>query len=139
MEQKNSNDKLRDILTKIKGIKNVKIIICILAVAVALLIYGSVVPGKSGSATKKVTTDEIKNITYSDNEEKLADIIGQIDGIGKTKVMISYGENEKINGVIVVAEGAEKPLNEWKIRHAVQTALKIDYHSVEVYSMKDNK
>ena len=95
MEQKNSNDKLRDILTKIKGIKNVKIIICILAVAVALLIYGSVVPGKSGSTAEKVTTDEIKNITYSDNEEKLADIMGVRALLDKKIFELSGGEKQR--------------------------------------------
>ncbi len=136
MEQNNSGDKMREILTKIKGIKNIKLIICILTVAIALLIYGNVVGKIDKDKKEPVATDTARNVAYSESEEKLADILEQIDGIGKTKVMISYDENEKIKGVIVVATGADNPLAEWKIRHAVQTALKIDYHSVEVYSAK---
>ncbi len=139
MEQNKKNDKMSEILTKIKGIKHIKIIICVLVIAIILLIYGSITTsdartGKSdGNATETATESKV---TYSESEEKLADILSRIDGIGQTKVMISYSEEKAVCGVIVVAEGADNPLAEWKIRHAVQTALKIDYHSVEVYSMK---
>lgn len=139
MEQNKKNDKINEILTKIKGIKHIKIIICVLIAAIIMLIYGSLTTGKNSTAdTKSEPTGgaDIKNVSYSENEEKLADILSRIEGIGQTKVMISYSDNDAVCGVIVVAEGADNPLAEWKIRHAVQTALKIDYHSVEVYSMK---
>lgn len=139
MEQNKKNDKINEILTKIKGIKHIKIIICVLIAAIIMLIYGSLTTGKNSAAdTKSEPTGgaDVKTVSYSESEEKLADILSRIDGIGQTKVMISYSDNDAVCGVIVVAEGADNPLAEWKIRHAVQTALKIDYHSVEVYSMK---
>ncbi|MGN0768639.1 MAG: hypothetical protein ACI4M8_04695, partial [Christensenellales bacterium] len=110
-----------------------------LIAAIIMLIYGSLTTEKNSAAdTKSEPTGgaDVKNVSYSESEEKLADILSRIDGIGQTKVMISYSDNDAVCGVIVVAEGADNPLAEWKIRHAVQTALKIDYHSVEVYSMK---
>lgn len=139
MEQNKKNDKINEILTKIKGIKHIKIIICVLIAAIIMLIYGSLTTGKNSAAdTKSEPTGsaDVKTVSYSESEEKLADILSRIEGIGQTKVMISYSDNDAVCGVIVVAEGADNPLAEWKIRHAVQTALKIDYHSVEVYSMK---
>ena len=103
-----------------------------------MLVYVGITSNKTNETINENTMQDISetNATYSENEEKLADILERIEGIGKTKVMITYTDEEKVNGVIVVAEGADNPLSEWKIRHAVQTALKIDYHSIEVYSMK---
>lgn len=138
MEQGKNNDKINELLTKIKGIKHIKIIIGILIAAIIMLVYVGITSNKTNETINENTMQDISetNATYSENEEKLADILERIEGIGKTKVMITYRDEEKVNGVIVVAEGADNPLSEWKIRHAVQTALKIDYHSIEVYSMK---
>lgn len=140
MEQ-NKTDKIRLIWTKIMQIKNIKLIIAALLVAIIMLSYGINASKRKSTSTvvtesKKITeTKKDTGIDYTDEEEKLADILSLVDGVGETKVLITYNTSQEINGVIVVAEGAENPLTEWKIRHAVQTALKVDYHSVEVYSM----
>lgn len=136
---KNSdNDKINEIISKIKGIKNIKIILGLIIVAILILTYGSV-KLKSESKNKEITTESHTTITsaeYTDEELKLADILSEIDGIGKTKVMICSGTEEQINGVIVVAEGADIPLVELQIKNAVSTALKLNFNSVKVYSMK---
>ena len=131
--------KLKTYWEKIKDIKNIKIIVVLLVVAVIFTIYGvisnRIATQKQTSVTTTVKQEKSEStVEYSEKEKKLADILSYIDGIGETKVMIS-GEADKYTGVIVVAQGADKPLVEWRIRHAVQTALKIDYNSIEVYSM----
>ena len=131
-----NNDKISELITKIKGIKNIKIIIGLIIVAALILTYGY---AKDSSQNTKVDNNSAEYTIaadYTEDEKKLADILSDINGIGKTKVMISCDTDDKILGVIVVAEGAENPLSEMQIRHAVITALKIDYNSVEVFSMK---
>lgn len=126
---------------KIKEIKNIKLILIILFLAIALITYSIVSEKikKSDNATAvpsaSVSENKTVAVNYTEEEAKLADILGYINGIGQTKVMITKDETSQCKGVIVVAEGAGKPIVEWQIRHAVQTALQIDYHSIEVYSM----
>lgn len=132
------NDKIREIISKIKGIKNIKIILGLIIVAILILTYGSVKlkTESINNGTTKESQTTVTSAEYTEEEKKLADILSEIEGIGKTKVMICNGTEEQINGVIVVAEGANIPLVELQIKNAVATALKVNFNSVKVYSMK---
>ncbi len=132
------NDKIREIISKIKGIKNIKIILGLIIVAILILTYGSVKlkTESLNNGTTKESQTTVTSAEYTEEEKKLADILSEIEGIGKTKVMICNGTEEQINGVIVVAEGANIPLVELQIKNAVATALKVNFNSVKVYSMK---
>ena len=132
------NDKIREIISKIKGIKNIKIILGLIIVAILILTYGSVKlkTESLNNGTTKESQTTVTSAEYTEEEKKLADILSEIEGIGKTKVMICNSTEEQINGVIVVAEGANIPLVELQIKNAVATALKVNFNSVKVYSMK---
>ena len=132
------NDKIREIISKIKGIKNIKIILGLIIIAILILTYGSVKlkTESINNGTTKESQTTVTSAEYTEEEKKLADILSEIEGIGKTKVMICNGTEEQINGVIVVAEGANIPLVELQIKNAVATALKVNFNSVKVYSMK---
>ena len=132
------NDKIREIISKIKGIKNIKIILGLIIVAILILTYGSIKlkTESLNNGTTKESQTTVTSAEYTEEEKKLADILSEIEGIGKTKVMICNGTEEQINGVIVVAEGANIPLVELQIKNAVATALKVNFNSVKVYSMK---
>ena len=132
------NDKIREIISKIKGIKNIKIILGLIIVAILILTYGSVKlkTESLNNGTTKESQTTVTSAEYTEEEKKLADILSEIEGIGKTKVMICNGTEEQINGVIVVAEGANIPLVELQIKNAVAAALKVNFNSVKVYSMK---
>lgn len=66
-----------------------------------------------------------------DNEEndsletRLEKILSKIEGVGKTEVLVTYRENEtKIEGAIVIAEGAENIDVKQKILQAVETVTR---------------
>lgn len=71
----------------------------------------------------------------SATEIKLTEILSSIDGVGMTDVMINQTE-EKITGVIIVCEGADRIMIRNDILNAVSTALNIEKSIIAVYSMK---
>ena len=93
MEQGKNNDKINELLTKIKGIKHIKIIIGILIAAIIMLVYVGITSNKTNETINENTMQDISetNATYSENEEKLADILERIEGIGKTKLFAIQG------------------------------------------------
>jgi flagellar basal body-associated protein FliL len=137
MAETDGKNKLSVLWTKIKGIKNIRLIIGIIIAALLMLLYFNYSAKKSETAnttenSEETATEEV----YTDYEKKLAAVLSQIDGVGKTNVMITYdSDGKEVIGVIVVAEGADDPLTEIRIRRAVATALKIGYNGIEVYSM----
>lgn len=86
-------NKLKEYLEKIKFDKK-KIIIAIGFMGIALILLSEVVPQESSkSQNTDVQTDY--NEYVSSLEEKTADLISSIDGVGKCKVMITLEQSDE--------------------------------------------
>ncbi len=112
-----------EIAKRIKGIKNLQIILLIFIIAVALVIYSSVTASKENR----------QSVTASEEEEKLASILSSVDGAGTVEIMITKSNGE-IAGVLVVADGAVNPLVRLRLVDATAGALGVDKRVVSVFS-----
>lgn len=178
-------------LKKLKNVKHIGIIICIIFISLLLLIYFS------GTSTKKTTTTNANSgtstsdITFSSSydyikntEARLEKVLGSLEGVKKVKVMVTLesgpeiiiatnteeetkilengkeknvtiirtpiivnenGENKpiilmeilpKINGVLVVANGAEDVRTKLNIYTAIQTLISISSDKIQVFAGK---
>lgn len=109
---------------KLAGIKNLKIMIVAVIIAIGLIIYSGVGDFQSSE------------VTYMDDEEtRLATTLSQIEGVGEVKTMITRNGDE-ISGVLVIAEGAENISVMLKLLDATSTAMGVDKSIVEVYQME---
>ncbi len=86
-------EKLKQIFAKIKSVKNIEIIIGLVIIAVMIIIYSNV-----SAAKEKTDAAPGGEATLTNNlETRLADILGEIEGAGEVKVMITYaGTGDKI-------------------------------------------
>ena len=86
-------EKLKQIFAKIKSVKNIEIIIGLVIIAVMIIRYSNV-----SAANEKTDADSGGEATLTNNlETRLADILGEIEGAGEVKVMITYaGTGDKI-------------------------------------------
>ena len=117
------------IISKLRGIKNIQIVVALIIIAVALIIYSNVISNtkttsKSESLAASVMTDE---------ELRLSNVLSSIDGAGDVSVMISK-VGDSIVGVIVIAEGAKDISVRLRLLDATSTALGVDKSVVNVYS-----
>ena len=124
-ESENLEDKLENILAKIDGAGEVD----------AMITYESseqIEPAFNLNATKEETTER-----DSQGGERI------VTTSSENKTMITSSSNDpiviktnqpKINGVIVVASGAKDPIVKETLYSAVQTALQIQGHQVEIYT-----
>ena len=117
---------MRKVIDYVK--KNRKIIIVVLLLAV--LIGTVYIVDKGKSKTSSIAAYSAK----SETEVKLTGILSNIDGVGKTDVMITEEEG-KIVGVVIVCEGADSLMTRSKILNAVSTALNIDKKIIAIYSL----
>ena len=86
-------NKLKEYLEKLKFDKK-KIIILIGFIGIALILLSEVVPQESSkSQNTDVQTDYSEYV--SSLEEKTADLISSIDGVGKCKVMITLEQSDE--------------------------------------------
>ena len=117
------------IISKLRGIKNIQIVVALIIIAVALIIYSNVI-------SKTKTTSKSESLAASvmtDEELRLSNVLSSIDGAGDVSVMISK-VGDSIVGVIVIAEGAKDISVRLRLLDATSTALGVDKSVVNVYS-----
>ncbi len=111
---------------KLKGTKNIQIVVAIFIIAVALIIYSGVAASKEKKTDQTVMTSE---------ETRLSAILSKVDGAGEVETMISSSDG-KIVGVLVLAEGADSISVRIRLLEAAACALGVDKNIVSVYGKK---
>lgn len=88
--------KIKEFIARIKKIKHIEIIIGIIAVVLMIVIYA----GVSANSKDNGASDAGKTVVYEESDDwetKLAEILANVEGVGKTEVMITYvSTTEKI-------------------------------------------
>ena len=118
---------MRKVIDYVK--KNKKIIIVILLIAILIGTVYFIDKGKNSRESSTVTGS-----AKSDTEVKLTAILSNIEGVGKTDVMVTENEG-KIIGVVIVCEGANNLMTRSNIINAVSTVLNIDKKIIAIYSL----
>ncbi len=108
--------------------KLVKIIIAVIAGVVVLLSFDVFTQSKDGR--RQIVDDD------GGTEAELCTILSDIDGVGKVDVMLQYGDDSHISGVIVTAEGAGDPVVKNDLINAVKAVFSISAANVEVFEKK---
>lgn len=80
-------------------------------------------------------------------ENRLEDLLSQVEGVGEVKVIIMTGseENEdgfsmssknEVTGVLVAAQGAGSAVTVQNIQQAIMALFQIDAHKIRIMRMK---
>ena len=109
---------------KIMAVKNLRIMVVAIIIAVGLIIYSDI-----------GMTETTQTSTMDEEEIRLATVLSNIDGVGEVKTMITRNGSE-ISGVLVIAEGAENISVMLKLLDATATVMGVDKSIVEVYQME---
>lgn len=140
-------------LKKILQNRNNRLMLVILIIGVVIIMFSG--------GTKKTESDGFDLNEFSGGEERLSEILSQIDGVGNVSVMISYASTPekdiaydsgntravtaggevmikrelypKVEGVIVTADGAGDTAVRNKIKEAVIAITGASAHRVCVY------
>lgn len=75
---------------------------------------------------------EIQTVSGTSLENRLEKVLGQMSGVGDVSVMITYQEDEKVQGVAIVAEGGDNSVVVRNITEVVQALFDLDSHKIKV-------
>ena len=111
-----------------------------LLIAVAVAVLGMAVMNSMQKPTQQMDA-------RTDTERRLEDVLGEISGAGKVRVMVSESTNEAqtafseqaaggIQGVLVVAEGAGDLRVYMEIQQVVRALLDVELSAVEIVEMR---
>lgn len=133
---------------KIKSIKNIEVICALLIVAIVLLIYSSF-----SAASQNDSQVNNNTTTMNSTEQRLAKMLSGIEGVGDVEIMIytgerdnSYGyissinleniDSDKIQGVMILAQGADNISTRIKLLNTTSTLLGIQSDKIQIYTLK---
>lgn len=72
----------------------------------------------------------------TETEERLENILGQMQGIGEVHVMITHQDETQVEGVVVVAEGGGNAVIVQQITDVVRALFDVDSHKIKVIESK---
>ena len=101
---------------------------------VGILLVVIAIPTKSGTEEKGVV--DSKEWSTSEMEQRLENILSQMQGIGEVHAMITYKQDNQVEGVVVVAEGGEQGVTVQKITEVVRALFDVDSHKIKVIDSK---
>ena len=119
------------VIAKLKSIKNVEIVIAVILALVAAIAYFAV----TALTAKGDEAVETAIVQMNESEARLAEMISEISGVGRSRVLITNGENAEVIGVVVVAEGAEDMSNRVKMIRCVEKATGATVDKIEIFAM----
>lgn len=89
-------EKFDDFLQRIKKIKHIEVIFCIVLIAIMLIVYAGW--QKSEKTSKEGDTQSVS--AYAETEKRLAAVLSKIEGAGKVECMITYdGTSELVTAI----------------------------------------
>lgn len=124
----------QNIWNKLLGNKKNQWLILLL---VGILLVVIAIPTKSDTEKDtgfRLTENEDANAT--EMEKRLESILSQMQGIGEVHVMITYRQENQVEGVVVVAEGGEQGVIVQKITEVVRALFDVDSHKIKVIDSK---
>ena len=107
---------MKKILEALRGARRIELLLALAAVSVLLLLQ---LPESGGVGFAGQTNQEAR----------IAAILGRIEGVGRVEVMLSEQES---GGVLVVSDGAKDLAVCLRIQYAVQTLLGTDVSRIEI-------
>lgn len=122
------------------GGKKEKLILCFLF-GIFLLVIA--IPTKQD----KADTIELEQLSVSTNasllEREVEQILCKIEGVGMVDAMITLEpfvddeETQKIQGILIVTQSGDDPVQILKIQEAVMTLFQINAHRIKVMKLKE--
>ena len=121
----------QNIWNKLLGNKKNQWLILLL---VGILLVVIAIPTKSETEEKGI--GDSKKWSSTETEQRLENILSQMQGIGEVHVMITYRDENVVEGVVVVAEGGEQGVIVQKITEVVRALFDVDSHKIKVIDSK---
>ena len=109
----------------------------ILILLIGILLVVIAVPTKSTKQEHTYPYQE-ETRTTTEIERKLEDLLGNMKSVGKVQVMITYGNDEQVEGIAILADGAGNGVVVREITSVVQALFDVDSHKIKVIERNQN-
>ena len=132
-------EKIKEILKK-KDKKVENLISLLIILIITLICINYIIKDDSKDAEeekyKGAVLASTTEVSSSELESRIENILSKIEGVGKVSVLLTYNE-ENLEGVVVVAEGVKDIDTRVDIISAIEVITGLGKHKIKVYEMKE--
>ena len=104
--------------------------VLILLIGVLLIVIA--MPTKSGSVQDANMSYGSSKRNAIEMESRLESLLSNMQGVGQVQVMMTYNEDDRAEGIVILAEGAKNAVTIRKITEVVQALFDVDLHKIKV-------
>lgn len=104
----------------------------LIVLLVGILLVVIALPTKSSSNSELEIEYQETNENATEEEKRLESILSKMQNVGDVHVMITYQEDDKVQGVVVIAEGGGNAVVVRNIMEVVQALFSVDSHKIKV-------
>ena len=97
-----------------------------------LLVVISMPVKTTENQTQPSIYEEPEENQSTEMEKRLENLLEGMQAVGDVQVMITYQEYEKIEGIVILAEGAENAVVVRNVTEVVQALFDVDAHKIKV-------
>ena len=104
----------------------------LIVLLIGILLVVVAMPTKTQSDTNVMKGYEKVEETSTEIEKRLKKLLENMQDVGDVEVMITYEDREIVEGVVVLADGADNAVVVRNITEVVQALFDVDSHKIKV-------
>ena len=105
---------------------------------IGILLVVIAIPTKTDSGSSLDLGSELEDENTTDIEKRLENMLGKMQGVGEVHVMITFREDEEVEGIVVIADGGGSAVVVREITGVVQALFDVDSHKIKVIERNQN-
>ena len=109
----------------------------LLLVGVLLVIIAIPTKNESKKSTLDIYNED--NQSETDMEKRLENLLRQMQGVGEVHTMITYREDQQVEGIVIIADGGGDAVIVRNITEVVRALFDVDSHKIKVIEKKQNQ
>lgn len=111
----------------------------LIVLLIGILLVVIAIPTNPDSSAETEVRYETEDINATDLESRLENLLTNMQGVGKVQVMMTFQEDDTVEGIVVLAEGAGNAVVVRNITEVVQALFDVDAHKIKVIGSNPNK
>ena len=109
-----------------------------LVLLVGILLVIIAIPTKESSEKNAGMEHSTRDVSATEIEKRLENLLSQMKNVGEVQVMITFREENEVEGIAILAEGAESGVVVRDITSVVQALFHVDSHKIKVIESNQN-
>ena len=106
---------------------------------VGILLVVIAIPTKTETKKNTLSIYDDSELNETDMEKRLENLLQQMEGVGKVHTMITYRDDEQVEGIVIIADGGGDAVVVRNITDVVRALFDVDSHKIKVIEKKQNQ